>query len=314
VAELAEAAGVSETTIRRWRSRTEVHDRAHTPHRLATILSPAQEYVVVELRKLLLLPLDDLLVITREFLCASVSRSALDRCLRRHGVARLANLLPEAEGSPPLLKSFKDYEPGFVHVDVKYLPRMPDEVEHRSLFAAIDRASRWVYFEIQADKTADTAARFLHRLRAKAPFFIRTVLTDNGKEFTDRFCATGEREPTGRHVFDQTCAESAITHRLIQPKHPQTNGMIERFNGRIAEILKTTTFASAPHLQTTLEKYLHLYNQYLPQKNLGHVTPMTKLKEYYTIKPELFQKKPTNHPGPDNYSQQPAQCFGICGL
>jgi len=153
--------------------------------------------VVVALRTLLLLPLDDLLVVAREFVCPELSRSALDRCLRRHGVARLADLLPEVEGKPPLLKTFKDYEPGFVHIDVKYLPRMPDEMpdetEHRYLIAAIDRASRWVYFGIQPDKTAATAAGFLERLRAKAPFRIRTVLTDNGKEFTDRFCATGER-------------------------------------------------------------------------------------------------------------------------
>ena len=111
---------------------------------------------------------------------------------------------------------------------MKYLPQMPDEAERRYLLAAIDRASRRVYFEIRPDKTAATAAGFLERLRAKAPFVIRTVLTDNGKEFTDRFCATGEREPTGRHAFDQTCTAHGIQHRLIKPKHPQTNGMIER--------------------------------------------------------------------------------------
>ncbi|CAD7856457.1 MAG: Mobile element protein, partial [Olavius algarvensis Gamma 1 endosymbiont] len=31
--------------------------------------------------------LDDLLVVTREFIHPEASRSALDRCLRRHGVA-----------------------------------------------------------------------------------------------------------------------------------------------------------------------------------------------------------------------------------
>ena len=298
-AELAVELGVSETTIRRWRARDTVQDRPHTPHRLVTTLNPLQEFVVVELRKLLLLPLDDLLVVAREFVCPELSRSALDRCLRRHGVARLADLLPEAEGQPPLPKTFKDYEPGFVHVDVKYLPRMPDEAEHRYLIAAIDRASRWVYFEIQPDKSAATAAGFLERLRAKAPFVIRTVLTDNGKEFTDRFCATGEREPTGQHRFDRMCAQHGIEHRLIKPQHPQTNGMIERFNGRVAEVLKSTTFISARHLETTLQQYRHLYNQYIPQKNLGHVTPVDKLKEYYRVKPELFQKRPINHPGPD---------------
>jgi transposase InsO family protein len=55
---------------------------------------------------------------------------------------------------------------------------------------------------------------------------IRAALTDNGQEFADRFCATGEREPTGRHVFDRACAQHGIDHRLIKPKHPQTNGMI----------------------------------------------------------------------------------------
>ena len=42
-AELAVELGVSETTIRRWRARDTVRDRPHTPHRLATILSPMQE-------------------------------------------------------------------------------------------------------------------------------------------------------------------------------------------------------------------------------------------------------------------------------
>ena len=135
-------------------------------------------------------------------------------------------------------------------------------------------------------------------MHAKAPFAIRTVLTDNGKEFTDRFRATGEREPTGRHAFDQTCAAHGIDHRLIKPQHPQTNGMIERFNGRVAEVLKTTTFASAHHLETTLQRYLHLYNQHIPQKK--HVTPVAKLKEHYHTKPALFQERPINHPGPDS--------------
>jgi len=40
------------------------------------------------------------------------------------------------------VKPFKAYDPGFVHVDVKYLPQMPDEDHRQYLFAAIDRATR----------------------------------------------------------------------------------------------------------------------------------------------------------------------------
>ena len=73
--------GVSEGTIYKWKKRDSFLDKSHTAHRLQTTLNPAQEFIVVELRKTLLLPLDDLLAVTREFLCAGVSRSGLDRCL-----------------------------------------------------------------------------------------------------------------------------------------------------------------------------------------------------------------------------------------
>ena len=82
---VAERYGISEQTVWKWRGRDDVHDRSHTPHRLQTTLTPAQEAVAVALRKALLLPLDDLLAVVREFLNPNVSRSGLDRCLRRHG-------------------------------------------------------------------------------------------------------------------------------------------------------------------------------------------------------------------------------------
>ena len=72
---VAERYGISEQTVWKWRSRDDVHDRSHTPHRLQTTLTPAQEAVAVALRKALLLPLDDLLAVVREFLNPHVSRS-----------------------------------------------------------------------------------------------------------------------------------------------------------------------------------------------------------------------------------------------
>jgi transposase-like protein len=117
--------------------------------------------------------------------------------------------------------------------------------------------------EIHASKTAEAARSFLKNLIEKAPFVISKILTDNGKEFTDRFCPTGEREPTGKHLFDQECAEHSIEHRLIKPRKPQTNGMAERFNGRIKEIIQQTRFESAQQLEETLIKYLDIYNRLL---------------------------------------------------
>jgi hypothetical protein len=156
--ELAREYHLNRATVRKWRRRETGQDASHRPHRIHATLSPVQEQVVVALRQTLLLPLDDLLAVTREFIHPEVSRSGLDRCLRRHGVSNLSALIPPPEGETKPVKTFKDYAPGFVHVDVKDLPQMPDEPAHQYLFVAIDRASRWVDVEILPEKTAANAA------------------------------------------------------------------------------------------------------------------------------------------------------------
>jgi transposase InsO family protein len=38
------------------------------------------------------------------------------------------------------------------------------------------------------------------------------------------------------------------------------NGMVERFNGRIEEVLQSHRFHSGKDLEQTLLRYVHLYN------------------------------------------------------
>jgi transposase InsO family protein len=298
VSSLAKQFGVSESTARKWRGRDSVADRSHTAHRLQTTLTPAQEAIVVQLRKTLLLPLDDLVAVTREFICEKVTRSGLDRCLRRHGVGNLNALKPKTPREPH--KAFKSYEPGFVHIDVKYLPQMQDESSRRYLFVAIDRATRWVFVQIKSHKRAAAARSFLNALHKACRFKIQKVLTDNGKEFTDRLFASRERQATGNHEFDQLCQALSIEHRLTKPRTPRTNGMVERFNGRIADVLKTHRFTSGEDLEQTLMRYVALYNHQLPQAALKSKTPIEAMKEWYASHPHLFVKRPYDRPGCDN--------------
>lgn len=117
VSVLAERFGVTEQTVYKWRERDSVEDRSHTPHRLQTTLTPAQEAVAIALRTTLLVSLDDLLAVVREFLNPDVSRSGLDRCLRPHGVGNLRDL--KAKAPKPKHSAFKAYEPGYIHIDVR---------------------------------------------------------------------------------------------------------------------------------------------------------------------------------------------------
>jgi len=94
---LARLLKISESTVRKWRKREVLTDASHVPKQLNTTLSEAQEYVVVELRTRLLLSLDELLAVCKQFINANVSRAGLQRCLKRHGVSRLADMEESGE-------------------------------------------------------------------------------------------------------------------------------------------------------------------------------------------------------------------------
>jgi transposase InsO family protein len=233
VSALSAELGISETTVRRWKGRDSVSDRSHTPKRLAISLSEVEEQLVCELRTRLQLPLDDITEVMRRCVNPKLSRSAIHRCLQRHGISRR----PTTDKPP--VGAFETTSVGFIHIDLKYLPAL--ERKKSYAFVAIDRATRYVYLEVHPRRDAETAAGFLERFLADFSYPVHTILTDNGSEFTDRFAVDMKGKPDGRpsgnHPFDTICAKRGIAHRLTRPYHPQTNGMVERFNRRIGEAI-----------------------------------------------------------------------------
>lgn len=89
---LARLLKVSESTVRKWRKRESTDDVSHTPKQLNTTLTPAQQYVVVHLRLRFKLSIDELLSVCKEFINENTSRAGLQRCLKRNGVSRLAEM------------------------------------------------------------------------------------------------------------------------------------------------------------------------------------------------------------------------------
>ncbi|WP_235191427.1 IS3 family transposase, partial [Palleronia rufa] len=97
------------------------------------------------------------------------------------------------------------------------------------------------------------------------------------------------------------CADLGIEHRLAPPMRPQTNGMVERFNGRIEDVLQSHRFRSGEDLEQTILRYVRLYNGQLPQSVLKGRTPIDALKDWHRQKPRLFKKRPYNQAGSDSY-------------
>ena len=147
------------------------------------MLTPAQETVVLHLRRTLLLPLNGLLAVTREFICPP--------CLTRW----LGSL-----SAPPWRGQAQR-------------PQTPRACDNTQGLAAL-------------------------------------------------------REPNGNHEFDQRCRELGIEHRLTKPKTPITTGMVERFNGHLADVLKSHRFNSNENIEQSLLRYVALYNHQLPQSAL----------------------------------------------
>ncbi|NDV13765.1 DDE-type integrase/transposase/recombinase [Crenobacter caeni] len=119
---------------------------------------------------------------------------------RRHGVGSLHDLEPTP--NRPTHKLFKAYDPGHSHMDAKYLPQMPDKSARRYLFVAIDRTTRRVFVLIKPHKTVATARAFLSARQKAAACLVRTMLTDNGSEFTVRLF-NRQKQASGEHEFDR---------------------------------------------------------------------------------------------------------------
>jgi len=155
-------------------------------------------------------------------------------------------------------KKFKEYKPGFLHIDVTYLPKLDGQKYY--LFVAIDRATRLLYYKVYENKTAINAEQFLKECKEYFPFYITHILTDNGLEFTDKF-SRGKNSVSGNHKFDKECSKDNIEHRLTAPATPKTNGMVERANGTIkTSTIKATKYKNIEELKEDLNKFLIYYN------------------------------------------------------
>src|SRR3954464_14102170 len=244
---LARRFGVSTETVRKWRKRGPgaCLDRSARPHKLPWKASEEERAVVCALRRATGFPLDDLTFVVAHFL-PHLGRDNVYRILKAEGLSRRP--APTTPGKA--VAKFKEYELGFVHVDVKHLPELrtaDGELRKRFLLVAIDRRSRSVHLAVKDDETEASAAAFLREVLAAFPFRVTHLLTDRGSCFT----ADG---------FEKLCRELGVEHRKTRPYTPRTNGMVERFNGRVQREVLGITVASPRDPEILLRGFNQAYN------------------------------------------------------
>lgn len=211
IAVLSDRYHLNPKMVTKWKRRTHVHDAPMGPKQpRSTILTLEEAALIVAFRKHTLLPLDDCLYALQATL-AHLTRSAWHRCLQRHGISRL----PDIEGSKPAKQQFKSYPSCYFHIDIA---EVYTEEGKLYLVVAIDRTCKFASAELYPEASKTVAAQFLRRLIAAVPYKIRTILTDNGIQFTNR-----KREQYAfHHIFDRVCQEYTIDHPLTKTNHPWT--------------------------------------------------------------------------------------------
>lgn len=287
--ELSSQYGVSTKTINKWKSRSIFEDKSSRPLHINYALSELEQLILVNLRVLTWWPLDEISEIINPIAPEKV-RSAVYRTFVREGI----NRVPEEEKEKA--KKFKEYDPGYLHIDVTYLPKINGKKHY--LFVAIDRATRTLYYKVYNTKTSANAEHFMLECLSFFPFGITHVLTDNGLEFTNRLI----KDKKGNYCkkpskLDIVCKDNNIEHRCTKPFTPKTNGMVEKANDIIKKkTVKLNRYTTLKEMDEDLTNFLVHYNLYRRhgslRKELKVKTPFDAVVKWHELDEKIFKAKP----------------------
>src|SRR6478752_6514272 len=164
--------------------------------------------------------------------------------------------LPDVEDGKGIRRRFKSYPIGYFHIDIA---EVRTAMGRLYLFVAID-------------------------------------LTDpSGESWTvaDIKAMIERKEPFWAHAFDVACARNDIDHRLTKPKHPWTNGQVERMNRTIKEAeVKRFHYDTHDELRSHLADFVSAYNFAKRLKTLKGLTPYEYICRAWTKEPERFTLNP----------------------
>jgi len=156
-----------------------------------------------------------------------------------------------------------------------FLPQLPGDIVQmdtvsifsegikRYIFTAIDVKTRFAFACTYKSNSSANGSDFLNNFIAIAPFTTARIQTDNGGEFE-------------KH-FDNYCQKTGLVHFFNYPKHPQSNGHLERFNKTIQDQFVNWHIDDLYDLDSfnrQLMEYLIWYNTEKPHRGIGKLAPL----------------------------------------
>jgi transposase InsO family protein len=219
------------------------------------------------------------------------SERTIDRILQRQGLLRSR---PRKRPKDSFLRWKRPAAMQLWQLDIVGGVRMVDPasgvLREAKLVTAVDDHSRFCVIA-KVTERATARAVCLALTEALARFGVpEEIITDNGKQFTDRF---GKYRPrTGEVLFDKICRKNGITHRLTAPASPNQNGKVERFHGTMRpEFLATAgPFTTVAEAQAAVDAWVAHYNTDRPHQGLDVTMPVTPADRFEPVPAEQRQQ------------------------
>ena len=278
VVEVAERLGVSRQAVHAWIARYEqgglasLADRSHRPASCPHQIAPEIEAMICELRRQHpgWGPRRIQHQLARVGIDPAPSRSAVYRCLKRHGLIELRRRRKRRdefrrwERERPMQLWQMDVMGGVVLTDGSEL----------KVVTGVDDHSRFCVAAGLVTRATSKAVCAVLSTSLRTYGIPDEILTDNGKVFTGRF---GPRPV--EVLFDRICRENGISHRHTAVRSPTTTGKIERFHQSLRkEFLADRSFTSHEAAQAELDAWVTDYNTQRPHQALEMATPAERFR------------------------------------
>ena len=177
-------------------------------------------------------------------------------------------------------KALKGKYPGeYVEVDVKYVPLecigfLSSHARYYQI-TAIDLYSRKRIIKLVNELSTYETSKFLYSLEKRMGFKIKTIQTDNGREF----CNDTDK---AQSLFQIVLERLGIRHKRIRPYSPWQNGVVERSHRVDNEIFYARRrFSSEEEMYKSFKRYAARTNN-ICRSILKFKSPNEVLKEYLT--------------------------------
>jgi transposase InsO family protein len=278
VTEVAERLGVSRQSVHNWIARYEagglaaLADRSHRPASCPHQTPGEIEALICELRREH--PGWGPRRIEHQLGRADIepvpSRSAIYRCLKRHGLIELRRRRKRRD---EFRRWQRERPMQLWQMDVMGGVLLDDDSELKVVTGVDDHSRFCVAAGLVTRATSKAVCAVLAASLARHGI-PDEILTDNGKVFTGRFGP----QPV-EVLFDRICRENGIAHRHTAPRSPTTTGKVERFHQSLRkEFLADRTFASFEAAQAALDAWVTDYNTNRPHQALEMATPADRFR------------------------------------